>query len=452
MIQSLTVISEDVIIGKIFPFLEEHTALVARSVCRSFDKAYFKQNFKYANIKRILYFINQGYIFDTLKYISLKPLPGTMVLTPLAKLPQLEYLDLRIDQNVGRKQFFNLPHTLRTLSVTNLLDFKSISTCNRLKSLKVHKGNSIPKLPDALKTLQSVIFYKNEVTNLSGLQTFHRFSRLTTLSLERSFQIDLATFPNNLANIVNLNISGCNIQNLSSLKYLTQLKTLNLASNPGIILDSLPTQLTSLTELDLAKCALRVLETLQRFPSIENLTIKKWTSPYAGPDRFANEVSISDIPTSLSGLKKLVFQGSNEEDFGHLTNFPQLQELILDFNRKINLRTLPKNLLLLKKINLKYCNLQCSFYLRFYQKLEYVDLSDNLTLWSVTTPHTLPCLKVLKLRNCIYFDNLECLAKYGKRLRELDVRKRKSRCPKISMAMTVPSSLAGAIIRQRYIP
>ena len=85
MIQSLTVISEDVIIGKReFSFSEkEHSALVARSVCVvPVISPILNKHLKYANIKRIVFFIDRGYAFDTLKYISLKPFPETLVFDP----------------------------------------------------------------------------------------------------------------------------------------------------------------------------------------------------------------------------------------------------------------------------------------------------------------------------------------------------------------------------------
>jgi len=159
-------------------------------------------------------------------------------------------------------------------------------------------------------------------------------------------------------------------------------------------------------------CSLNSLTSLERLPALEEFIHSRENIKFS--------LNLNTFPRDFLKLGKLSLQWTKLKDFSALNRFPDLEELDLTGNKRIDLATLPTNLYHLRKLDLEYCGLSDVSALSRFPVLEECVLSISTNLILNTIPNKLIHLHILRLESC-GLGNISALT-YFPQLVELDLR------------------------------
>jgi len=406
---SLTSIPKAIIRNIIFAFLSEDDAFSIKGTCLLFSTAYFEQDYKYPNFSRVHLLLRKECIYTKLQkfIISLRngcwefhlrrgaclqeidlPLNESyweIGLSRMSNLPALEDLTIKCG-TIGHID--NLPTNLvkLTLNCYNLRDLSFLNRSSRLQELYLKnvpnvKLETIPSSLVCLKTL-SVDDFGGAITSLAFLHALRSIENI--LFFHRN--VELATLPKNMTNILKLKFDGGSISNISALKRLPNMKELTICWIPTFELNRIPISL--LQKLTISSDDLNSLSSLERCLVLEELDLHS-----------SNKINLNTIPSNLKNLRKLTLDCNELIDLPALSRCPAIEELIIAASN-IKLEMLPNNLLQLRKLSLRWCDLKDVFTLGRLPNLEECDLACNETLIICSIPNILIRLRRLNLRYC----------------------------------------------------
>jgi len=429
---SITLIPEAIITHLVISYLTEVEAFKARGACWIFYKAYFLQDYPgfgsrpllscfdhyHINCRgRVWSMIRRGCEYQNLKCMGVRA-DSTFDISLLSRLPGLEDLTIVCGKTLVSLHAFpkNLVKLTKLKIQVSVQDLSGINGCIGLKELHLHSNKIFQPhtIPSTLSHLKLLSLVNCGMFDLSFLSSLCRFKNLTELNLSCNGNLELATIPNNLCQVLKkLDVCDCNLRNVSLLGRLCFLEMLDLSWNQDLELDTFPNCLTRLRTLKIIDCNLYKLEFLERIPELEELTIRTENAvnlesvPYnlrklkiltmelLKPEvrklsvlsRFPNltelkinettQIDLSSIPTNLWRLRKLSLTRSDLTDFSDLGRLSNLEECDLSENKKIIIESLPKNLTHLVKLTLRYCNLSDISSFSQFPALEELDLSRN---------------------------------------------------------------------------